>query len=119
MATLLSEAGLEDDAHSLMRIALSFQEVEDKLAGNAEEVKVGQMKKNSWRSRTTLWRNRSFWSKVGPLLGGDSSSCKRLFSPEFVSLCVFVVMAQLIALNHWYVLISERDKRQAHTLDLA
>lgn len=41
VATRLSEAGLEDDAQKLMKIALSLQETEDKLAGYAEEVKVG------------------------------------------------------------------------------
>lgn len=43
VATRLSEAGLEDDARSLMKIALSFQEAEDKLAGYAEEVKAGRI----------------------------------------------------------------------------
>ncbi|MDP9514684.1 hypothetical protein [Pseudomonas protegens] len=43
VATRLSEAGLEDDAQKLMKIALSFQETEDKLAGYAEEVKVGRI----------------------------------------------------------------------------
>ncbi len=43
VATRLSEAGLEDDAQKLMKIALSFQEVEDKLAGYAEEVKAGRI----------------------------------------------------------------------------
>ncbi|UVL69979.1 hypothetical protein [Pseudomonas protegens] len=40
VATRLSEAGLEDDARSLMKIALSFQEAEDRLEGYAEEVKM-------------------------------------------------------------------------------
>ncbi|MDP9504546.1 hypothetical protein Q7O60_16235 [Pseudomonas protegens] len=40
LATRLSEAGLEDDARSLMKIALSFQEAEDRLEGYAEEVKM-------------------------------------------------------------------------------
>lgn len=43
VATCLSEAGLEDDARSLMKIALSFQETEDRLAGYAGEVKVGRI----------------------------------------------------------------------------
>lgn len=43
VATRLSEAGLEDDARSLMKIAASFQEVEDRLAGYAEEVKAGRI----------------------------------------------------------------------------
>ncbi|AEK81723.1 hypothetical protein D3X12_24235 [Pseudomonas protegens] len=42
VATRLSEAGLEDDAQKLMKIALSFQEAEDRLEGYAEEVKVGR-----------------------------------------------------------------------------
>lgn len=40
VATCLSEAGLEDDAKKLMKIALSFQEAEDKLTGYAGEVKA-------------------------------------------------------------------------------
>lgn len=43
VATRLSEAGLEDDAQNLMKIAVSFQETEDKLAGYVGEVKVGRM----------------------------------------------------------------------------
>lgn len=39
VANRLSEAGLEDDARNLMKIAASFQDAEDKLAGYAEEVK--------------------------------------------------------------------------------
>lgn len=39
VATRLSETGLEDDAQKLMKIAASFQDAEDKLAGYAEEVK--------------------------------------------------------------------------------
>lgn len=40
VAVRLSGAGLEDDARNLMKIALSFQEVEGKLSGYAEAVKV-------------------------------------------------------------------------------
>lgn len=36
-------AGDEQSANDLMKIALSFQETEDKLAGYAEEVKAGQI----------------------------------------------------------------------------
>lgn len=67
----------------------------------------------------TAWREQSFWSKVGVLaalaflmmlpgysdiagLGGGSSGCKRVFSPGFVVLCVFVGVVELIALNHFY-----------------
>ncbi|BAQ75169.1 uncharacterized protein POS17_3475 [Pseudomonas sp. Os17] len=47
VATRLSEAGLEDDAQNLMKIAVSFQEAEDKLAGYAEEVRVRQIKRDA------------------------------------------------------------------------
>lgn len=67
----------------------------------------------------TQWRNQRFWSRVGALawltvlaliacgsdtsgLGGGSSSRKRVFSPGFFVLCVFVAAAELIALNHFY-----------------
>lgn len=67
----------------------------------------------------TQWRNQSFWSKVGVIaclaflimipgysdttgLVGGSSSRKRVFSPGFVALCVFVTVVELIALNHFY-----------------
>ena len=43
VATRLSEAGLEDDAQKLMKIALSLQETEDKLVGLAEEVTVARV----------------------------------------------------------------------------
>ncbi|WP_371857940.1 hypothetical protein [Pseudomonas sp. R26(2017)] len=43
VATRLSEAGLEDDAQKLMKIALSFQEAEDKLTGYTGEVKAGRI----------------------------------------------------------------------------
>lgn len=36
-------------------------------------------------------------------LGGGSSGRKRVFSPGFVVLCVFVAVVELIALNHFYV----------------
>lgn len=41
-AVKLSENGHEDEAKELLRIAAGFQEAEDKLAGYAEEVKVGR-----------------------------------------------------------------------------
>lgn len=67
----------------------------------------------------TAWREQSFWSKAGVIaclaflmmlpgysdvsgLGGDSSGRKRVFSPGFVVLCVFVAVFELIALNHFY-----------------
>lgn len=64
------------------------------------------------------WRERSFWSKawILALLGllvavsdgadlsslGGGSNRKRVFSPGFIALCVFVVVVELIVLNHWY-----------------
>ncbi|WDG45001.1 hypothetical protein PUP72_13680 [Pseudomonas synxantha] len=67
----------------------------------------------------TAWREQSFWSKVGVWawltllmvipgasdagwLGGGSSTRKRVFSPGFVVLCVFVAVSELILLNHFY-----------------
>lgn len=67
----------------------------------------------------TAWRNQSFWSKVGVITwltflmvipgacdagwtGAGSSNRKRVFSPGFVALCVFVAVVELIALNHFY-----------------
>ncbi|WP_024660221.1 hypothetical protein [Pseudomonas syringae] len=35
-------------------------------------------------------------------LSGGSSGRKRVFSPGFVVLCVFVAVVELIALNHFY-----------------
>jgi hypothetical protein len=43
VATKLSEAGQENDAQELMRIAVSFQETEDRLMLLADEVKGGQI----------------------------------------------------------------------------
>lgn len=43
VAVKLSEAGHEDEAKELLRIAASFQEAEDKLAGYADEVKAGRI----------------------------------------------------------------------------
>ncbi|WP_321847311.1 hypothetical protein [Pseudomonas paraveronii] len=67
----------------------------------------------------TAWRNQSFWSKVGVIaclallmmipgysdaagLSWGSSGRKRVFSPGFLMLCVFVAVFELIALNHFY-----------------
>jgi hypothetical protein len=67
----------------------------------------------------TAWRNQSFWSKVGVIawlallmvipgasdavgLGGNQYGRKRVFSPGFLMLCVFVTVFELIALNHFY-----------------
>lgn len=67
----------------------------------------------------TSWRNQGFWSKVWACawlaflvltssdsdlsgLGGGSSGRKRVFSPGFVVLCAFVVVIELILLNHFY-----------------
>lgn len=41
MAVRLSELGLEAEARELLKIATSFPDAEDKLAGYAEEVKAG------------------------------------------------------------------------------
>ena len=40
-ARKLSEAGREEEAEELLRIAVSFQETEDRLVGYADEVKAG------------------------------------------------------------------------------
>lgn len=64
------------------------------------------------------WRGRGLWSKawIVALLGilavtfdgadlsslGGGSNRKRVFSPGFIALCVFVVAVELIVLNHWY-----------------
>ena len=42
-AKKLLAAGDEDGANELMRIALAFQEIEDRLEGYAEEVKAGRV----------------------------------------------------------------------------
>jgi geranylgeranyl pyrophosphate synthase len=39
-ARKLSEAGQKEEAKELLRIAVSFQETEDRLAGYADEVKA-------------------------------------------------------------------------------
>jgi hypothetical protein len=40
-AVRLSEAGQNDDAKELVKIAMRFQEVEDLMAGYVDEVKAG------------------------------------------------------------------------------
>ncbi|WP_026078237.1 hypothetical protein [Pseudomonas sp. PAMC 26793] len=67
----------------------------------------------------TAWREQTFWSKVGVIaclaflmmlpgysdvagLGGGSSGRKRVFSPNFIALCVFVAVVELITLNYIY-----------------
>ena len=67
----------------------------------------------------TAWREQSFWSKVGVIacmaflmmipgysdaagLSWSSYGRKRVFSPGFVVLCVFVAAIELIALNYFY-----------------
>ncbi|UOK36339.1 hypothetical protein MJP36_17685 [Pseudomonas palleroniana] len=42
-AVKLSEAGQEDDAQELIKIATRFQVVEDLMAGYADEVKAGDI----------------------------------------------------------------------------
>lgn len=68
---------------------------------------------------STSWREQSFWSKVGVIaclaflmmipgysdaagLSWGSSGRKRVFSPGFVVLCVFVGVFELIVLNQLY-----------------
>jgi hypothetical protein len=68
---------------------------------------------------STSWREQSFWRKVGVIaclaflmmipgysdaagLSWSSSGRKRVFSPGFVVVCVFVAVVELIALNHFY-----------------
>ncbi|PYG79869.1 hypothetical protein N436_01978 [Pseudomonas sp. RV120224-01b] len=69
----------------------------------------------------TEWRERGFWSKawIYALLGllvaasdgadlsclGGGSNRKRVFSPGFILLCVFVVVLELMVLSHWYGVI--------------
>ena len=43
MAVRLSEAGFESDARELLTIISGFPDVEDKLAGYADEVKTGRI----------------------------------------------------------------------------
>lgn len=67
----------------------------------------------------TSWRNWGFWGKVwgGAWIAflvltssdsganwddGSSSDRKRVFSPGFVVLCIFMAVIELIALNHFY-----------------
>ncbi|WP_282395764.1 hypothetical protein [Pseudomonas sp. PS01298] len=45
-AVKLSEAGHEDDAQELIKIATRFQAVEDLMAGYADEVKEGQINRS-------------------------------------------------------------------------
>lgn len=46
-AVRLSESGREDEAKELLRIAASYQATEDKLAGYAEEVTTGRIKRDT------------------------------------------------------------------------
>lgn len=67
----------------------------------------------------TSWRTLGFWGKVwaciwmvflvfktsesgASWMDGGSSGRKRVFSPGFLVLCVFVAVAELILLNHLY-----------------
>jgi hypothetical protein len=67
----------------------------------------------------TSFRNLSFWGKLCALAwlvflmltasesgvswdGGGSSGRKRVFSPGFLVLCVFVAAVELALLNHFY-----------------
>ncbi|WP_425375980.1 hypothetical protein [Pseudomonas fluorescens] len=67
---------------------------------------------------STSWREQSFWSKVwtyallalmvvftteaGIWPDDSSSHRKRVFSPGFVVLCVFVAVVELMVLNRLY-----------------
>ena len=67
---------------------------------------------------STSCREQSFWNKVwtyallalmvvftteaGIWPDGSSSHRKRVFSPGFVVVCVFVAVVELIALSHYY-----------------
>ena len=46
-AVKLSEAGQEDEAQELIKIATRFQVVENRLAGYADEVKAGRIKRTA------------------------------------------------------------------------
>jgi hypothetical protein len=46
-AVKLSESEQEDEAQELIRIATRFQTVEDLMAGYAEEVKAGRVRRDS------------------------------------------------------------------------
>lgn len=67
----------------------------------------------------TSFRNLSFWGKVWACvwtvflvlastesdlswMGGGSSGRKRVFSPGFLVLCVFVAGVELVLLNHFF-----------------
>ncbi|AXH55465.1 hypothetical protein C4C37_13310 [Pseudomonas amygdali pv. lachrymans] len=67
----------------------------------------------------SAWREQAFRSKAKVIawlallmvipgasdsawLSGGSSGRKRVFSPGFVVLCVFVAVVELLALNHFY-----------------
>jgi hypothetical protein len=67
---------------------------------------------------STSWREQSFWSKVwtytllalmvvftteaGIWPDDSSSNRKRVFSPGFVMVCLFVAVVELIALTQFY-----------------
>ncbi|NWE18057.1 hypothetical protein [Pseudomonas sp. P7548] len=67
---------------------------------------------------STSWREQSFWTKAWtytllPLIvvftshagtwpDGSSSNRKRVFSPGFILLCVFVAVIELMALSHYH-----------------
>lgn len=48
-AVRLSEAGQEDEAKELLKIAASYQDIEDRMAGYAEAVKSGQIIRSAER----------------------------------------------------------------------
>ncbi|UVK96482.1 hypothetical protein [Pseudomonas sp. B21-048] len=48
-AVRLSEAGREDEAKELLRIASSYQDIEDRLADYADEVRAGRIAREKYQ----------------------------------------------------------------------
>lgn len=71
-AVRMSEAGQEDEAKELLKIAASYQAVEDKLAGYADEVKAGQIN----RSKPKYARGLARWDAVSARINSWTLTCK-------------------------------------------